>query len=125
MRTVVVDDDEALRLLVRLTLHDDERFRVVGEAGDGKQAVDAAARLQPDLVLLDLKMPGMDGFAALPLIRAAAPKAKVVCLSMLQAADVRDRVLALGAAAFIDKSLPADRFMQHLARVLWPTGGRH
>ena len=122
MRTMVVDDDEALRQLVRLTLGDDQRFHVVGEASNGKQAIDAAARLQPDLVLLDLKMPIMDGFTALPLIREAAPKATVVCLSMLQAADVRDRVLALGAAAFIDKSLPAEAFMERLSGIVWPKG---
>ena len=119
-RTLVVDDDDALRALVRLTLEDDGRFRVVGEAADGRAALDLAQRTRPDLILLDLKMPVMDGFEALPLLRQLVPDAQIVCLSMMQKADVEKRVLALGAQAFLDKSMPSDTFLAHLGAVVWP-----
>lgn len=122
MRTLVVDDDDSLRVLVRLTLQDDPRFEVVGEATNGRDAIALAQRTEPDLILLDLKMPVMDGFEALPALRQAVPDAQVVCLSMLQRSDVEKRVLALGANAFLDKSLPTEHFMARLGAVLWPRG---
>lgn len=118
LRTLVVDDDDALRTLVRLTVSDEKDFEVVGEATNGQEAVAQARLLRPDLVLLDLKMPVMDGFQALPLIRQAAPGARVVCLSMLQRLDAEPKVLALGATGFIDKGLPSDAFLARLRRLL-------
>ncbi len=121
LRTLIVDDDDALRVLVRLTVEDDARFDVVGEAANGREAVEAARRLNPDVVLLDLKMPVMDGFEALPRILETAPNARVVCLSMLQRREAEPKVKELGALAFIDKGLPATTFMDRLAKAVVPT----
>jgi len=71
VRVVLVDDTPSLRMLTRLTL-DGTGFDVVGEAGDGQAGVELVTDLQPDLVLLDLAMPVMDGLEAMPLMRAAA-----------------------------------------------------
>jgi DNA-binding NarL/FixJ family response regulator len=118
LRTLIVDDDEPLRTLVKLTVEDDGRFDVVGEARNGKEAIEMAQALRPDVVLLDLKMPVMDGFQALPRIREAVPSARVVCLSMLQGRETAPKVLALGAVAFIDKGLPGPTFISRLVDVL-------
>ena len=79
-RILVVDDHPLTRdaLAGLLTQHG---FEVVGTAGSGEEAVDRARELQPQLVLLDLTMPGLDGIAALPLVREAAPQAEVVVLT--------------------------------------------
>ena len=73
VRVLLVDDLSDIRLVMRLLLEADGRAEIVGEAADGAEAVRLAAELQPDAVVLDLRMPGMDGVAALPLIRDASP----------------------------------------------------
>src|SRR4051812_43836917 len=81
VRVVLVDDSANIRVLVRTHLELDGRFAVVGEAADGRAAVQLARDLRPDAVVLDLAMPVMDGLHALPLIRDAAPPTKIVVLS--------------------------------------------
>ena len=102
-RVLLVEDDTSLRRLVRLVLDDDVNFEVVGEAGDGREAVALARRLHPDLVLLDLAMPGIGGLEALPMIRAVAPGAKVVVLSGLEPGTYPDATRSQGAAAYCTK----------------------
>ena len=80
-RVLVVDDDPDYRLLVRLALEPGKGFEVVAEAGDGPAAVAQARREQPDVVLLDCRLPGADAFDILPELRAAAPDARVVLVS--------------------------------------------
>jgi signal transduction histidine kinase len=105
---VLADDTADLRSLVR-TLLEREGFEVVGEAGDGNEAIELAARLQPDLLLLDLAMPALDGLEALPRIRSGSPRTKVVVLSGFQAAQVSEEAREGGAHAYIEKgTAPAD-----------------
>jgi two-component system nitrate/nitrite response regulator NarL len=92
-------------------------FRVVGEAGNGEDAVRVAQETQPDVVLLDLSMPGTDGLTALPSVRAAAPNAAVVVLT---ASGTDDNLLAAirgGAAGYLLKSEPPDRIVDFLRGV--------
>ncbi|HEX5268812.1 MAG TPA: response regulator [Acidimicrobiales bacterium] len=106
---LIVDDVEDIRHLLRLVLGTDARFRVVGEARDGVEAIERAGALAPDLIVLDLAMPRLDGFAALPRIHEVAPHARVVILTAFGDADVEGRVLSLGAVGYLDKRLrPAD-----------------
>lgn len=118
IRTLIVDDDEALRRLIRLTLRDAKRFKVLGEAWNGLEAVKMSAELKPDLIMLDLKMPIMDGFEALPEIRKVSPRSVVIILSMMQASEVEAKVLELGAAAFLDKGLPTEELLAKVEKVL-------
>ncbi|MBV9412912.1 MAG: response regulator [Acidimicrobiia bacterium] len=97
VRVLLVDDLSDIRLVMRLLLEADGRAEVVGEAADGAEAVRLAAVLQPDAVVLDLRMPGMDGVAALPLIRDASPGTVVVALSALPVGPMTDRAIDLGA----------------------------
>jgi chemotaxis response regulator CheB len=76
-RVMIVDDSADFRLIFRLLLDADERLEVAAEAADGRQAVDLCGDVQPDVVVLDLAMPSMDGRVALPLIRERCPDADV------------------------------------------------
>ncbi len=100
----MVDDSEDLVFLVRGALERTGQFRVVAEAADGAEAVAAVTEEQPDLVLLDILMPVMDGMAALPLIRDACPDAVVVMLSALgDSSGMPQKAMALGANGYIHK----------------------
>jgi CheY-like chemotaxis protein len=104
-RVVLVDDEPDIIYLARRLFEHDGRFEVVGEARDGEEAVRLAQDLHPDAVLLDILMPGMDGWEALPLIRRVAPSAVVVVVSALgRRQDVAERATALGAAAYVEKA---------------------
>lgn len=103
LRVLLVDDTAEIRRLMRLVLARSGRFEVVGEAEDGDAAVDAAGRLRPDLVLLDLAMPGTDGIQALPRLRSVAPDAAVIVLSGFAADAFREAVLAAGAQGYLEK----------------------
>ncbi|HEX2272776.1 MAG TPA: EAL domain-containing protein [Acidimicrobiales bacterium] len=102
-RVLLVDDDAALRRVVRMLLEDEEHFEVVGEAEDGREAVAVARHVRPDVVVLDLAMPGIGGLEALPLIQAVAPQAKVVVLSGLEPTIYGPTALRQGAAAYFAK----------------------
>jgi DNA-binding NarL/FixJ family response regulator len=104
----VVDDVPELRLLVRLTLEDDPEIEVVGEAANGRQGVAVVSDTKPDLVLLDLSMPDMDGLEAIPLIRERAPNARVVVLSGHEAGRVSLEALDQGASRYINKASGLD-----------------
>lgn len=97
VRVLLVDDLPDIRLVMRLLLEADGRAEVVGEAADGNEAVRLAAELHPDAVVLDLRMPGLDGVSALPLIRDASPGTVVVALSALPVGPMTDRAVDLGA----------------------------
>lgn len=81
IRVVVVDDVPEIRDIVQMMLESDGRFRIVGQAADGARGIDCVTREQPDVVLLDLDMPGMSGWDALPRIRDVAPAAAVIIFS--------------------------------------------
>ena len=106
-RVLICDDEPNYRFLLRAVL-EPEGAEVVGEAGDGRECLELAAELDPDCILLDLNMPGMDGITALPRLREVAPRAKIVVLSTAQADDAAVSVVRLGARGFVHK--PADIF---------------
>jgi diguanylate cyclase (GGDEF)-like protein len=103
LRVLLVDDTATVRVLLRRVLEGSGSFVVVGEAADGREAVDLAGRYQPDVVLLDLAMPVMDGLEAIPLIRACSPASSIVVLSGFNAERVAAQALDLGAAACLEK----------------------
>jgi DNA-binding NarL/FixJ family response regulator len=101
---LLVDDEEDLRTLIRIGLQRSGDFEVVAEAANGRAAIDLAAEHQPDVVLLDLMMPGLDGREALPKIVSTSPSSMVVVLSALQARQEAAPSLAAGAFAYVEKT---------------------
>jgi DNA-binding NarL/FixJ family response regulator len=118
MTVVIADDDAAFREALRLVLEADGSV-VVGEARDGGEAVQLAAALQPDVLLLDYEMPILDGVAAAEIVVRRWPEISVVFLSGSADASARHRALSAGAASYIDKSEMAE-----VARLI-NTDGRH
>ncbi len=103
------DDVPELRQLLRIILEEDPGLRIVGESGDAQTGIEEIAELQPNVVLLDLSMPGMDGLEALPLIRRAAPGTAVVVFSGFTEARMASLVLERGADLYIEKGEPLER----------------
>jgi DNA-binding NarL/FixJ family response regulator len=116
-RILLVDDHPLTRDALSALLTQ-EGFEVVGDAATGEEAIAAAKRLHPDLVLLDLTMPGMDGLTALPRIREEAPEAEVVVLT---ASDAEENLLAAirgGAAGYLLKTEPPEQIAAFLRGVV-------
>lgn len=113
IRAVLVDDADAYRELVKVVLEETGRFQVVGEAENGEEAIEVVAVTQPDLVLLDISMPVMDGIEALPHLRKAAPEAVVIVLTGFELDAVGD-LHGLGATAALEKGLDPVGLVDHI-----------
>ena len=101
-RVLLVDDVVEIRYLLRMLLANVRLCQVVGEAENGQRAVELARELQPDLVILDLEMPVLDGLEALPRILEAAPNAKVIVYSAAKPGR-EPEALELGAFGYVPK----------------------
>lgn len=110
-RVVLADDSHDFREVLRRVLERDGRFEVVAEAADGDAAVDTVDREHPDLLVLDISMPGRPGSAVVPLVRERSPATRVVVLSAYVTAP------ELAADAELDKNAGLDRIVATLARV--------
>lgn len=104
--TVLIADDHSLfRAGLRKLLEQEEDIRVVGEATDGLQALMLAEALQPDILLLDIKMPNVDGLTVLPKIRAKSPKTKILILSGFVEDELITQALHHGVRGYLPKAL--------------------
>jgi DNA-binding NarL/FixJ family response regulator len=103
IRVLLVDDDHLMRAGLRAVLSSDDSVEVVGEAGDGREAIERARRLRPDVVLMDLRMPRLDGVAATRELLAAAPEAKVLVVTTFEEDDDIFGSLSAGASGFLLK----------------------
>jgi DNA-binding NarL/FixJ family response regulator len=103
IRVVVVDDDELMRAGLKAVLSSDPAIAVVGEARNGRVAVERVGALRPDLVLMDVRMPEVDGIAATRRILAATPTVKVVILTTFEQDDYIFGALSAGASGFLLK----------------------
>jgi DNA-binding NarL/FixJ family response regulator len=103
VRVVIVDDDDLMRAGLRAVLSSDESIEVVGEAADGSEAAPVARSTRPDVVLMDVRMPNVDGIAATRAVLAAAPTARVVILTTFEQDDYVFGALREGASGFLLK----------------------
>lgn len=92
----------------------EQDLAVVGEAANGRDVIEVVRELQPDVLLLDIAMPVMDGLEALPHVRSAAPGTAVVVLTGLTSEGVRQRALDAGARLVIEKGTDADELASHV-----------
>ncbi len=104
VRVLIVDDQKAFRVAAREVVTVTRGFEVVGEAETGEDSILAARRLHPDLVLMDVNLPGIDGLEASRRIKAEQAKVVVLLLSTYDREDFATRIAASGASAFIAKA---------------------
>ena len=114
---VVCDDVPELRELARMALEEAGDMKVVAEAGDGREAIDLIERHQPDVVVLDLSMPEMDGLEAIPLIHQVAPVTEIVVFSGFEEGRVADVALQLKASRYVRKGASLDE-LRHAVKDL-------
>ena len=115
---VLVDDAPEVRTLVRTSLRLSGALEVVGEGGDGAEAIALARQHQPALMLLDASMPVMDGLQALPSILEESPHTKVLMYSGFEEQGLAEKAVALGAAGFVPKAVPIDTLGERLLGAL-------
>ncbi|BDD00665.1 response regulator transcription factor [Persicobacter psychrovividus] len=117
IRILLVDDHTLVRNGIKALLSDDDRFEVVGEAGDGQEALKNADLLQPDIVLMDIRMPVMNGLEAAKLMKNYAAQAKVVMLSMHHDEDYVLQAVQVGAFGYLLKDIVKADFINALLQV--------
>ncbi|MFP3713397.1 response regulator [Puerhibacterium sp. TATVAM-FAB25] len=123
VRVVLVDDDPLVRAGLGLILGGSPALQVAGEAADGLAAIDLVGRLRPDVVLMDIRMPRLDGLEATRRLVAAASPARVIVLTTFDTDDMVLEALRVGAAGFLLKDTPPDRLVAavHAAAAGEPT----
>ncbi len=114
IRVLIADDHEVVRDGLRMILEAEEGFSVVGEAGDGAQAVDLTGKLRPQVVLMDLRMPRMDGLEAIERIKDAWPDVAIVILTTYNEDDLMLRGLRAGALGYLLKDTNRQTLMDTL-----------
>ena len=118
LRIIVVDDQALFRTGLARLLNEDERIEVVGQAEDGLAALDLAAKVQPDVVLMDLKMPNLDGIEATRRMLANNPETKVLILTSFDADTSIIQALKAGAVGYVLKDSQADGIVSSILAVM-------
>jgi DNA-binding NarL/FixJ family response regulator len=121
-RILIADDAASTRRFLRAVLEGSGHFEVVGEAGDGSDAIECAARLRPEAVLLDLSMPGVGGAGAFAGLLSQDPGLQVIILSAMDE-SLAGPLLDAGATGFIPKGVPPRELVERLCGMLRPAGG--
>lgn len=117
IRVLVVDDHPIVRRGIIMCMASQERIQVVGEAADGREAMDKIRVLKPDVVLMDIDMPQMNGMAATDLLRREQPSIKVIILSMYSNTDYVMRIIECGARGFVLKEASPSELVQAIESV--------
>ena len=118
IRVAIVDDHEMVRAGLRLVIEGTGRMRVVGEASSGEEAVRLVQRLRPDVILMDISMPGMNGIEATKEITALELDAKVLMLTRHDHEEYLETVMSSGAMGYIRKSRPPSHLVQAIDLVV-------
>ena len=108
VRVLVVEDFAAFRQFICLTLGNSPDLRVIGEASDGLEALQMAVELRPDLILLDIGLPSLNGIEVARQMRSLVPESIIIFLTQESSADVVQEALSLGARGYVSKDTVAD-----------------
>lgn len=123
IRVLLVDDQSVIRQAVGSWLGAEPDMDIIGEAEDGESALELVAQLQPDIVLMDIDMPRLDGLAATSALHAVAPQSAVVILSLYDDEFLQSRAREAGAAAFVSKHQALDDLAAVIRQVARPQSG--
>jgi DNA-binding NarL/FixJ family response regulator len=118
IRVLLVDDQAAVRYGLRMRLGLEAELSVVGEAGNGAEALELAQELTPDVVVMDVEMTEMDGITATERLLARLPQVKVIVLSIYGDPETRARARAAGAMAFVEKRGAVEGLLEEIRHVV-------
>jgi len=117
IRLLLVDDRSAVRTGLKIWLSLEPDLELVGEASDGAEEISLARALRPDVILMDVEMPGMDGISATAALHSAAPQSAVVILTLYDDTATRTLAREAGAAAFVAKHQMEETLLAEIRRV--------
>lgn len=115
---LVVDDFEPFRAVVSSLLREEKKFQIVAEASDGLEAVQKSRQLQPDLILLDICLPKLDGIKAAEQIREVAPQSEIIFVTQDNSAETAKKAIALGATGYVVKAKVGSELLKAIDLVL-------
>ena len=118
VRILVIDDYEPWRRFITSTLQKMPEFQIVGEGTDGMEAVEKAQELQPDLILLDIGLPKLDGIKAASRIRECAPKARILFFTENSSPDIAEEAMRTGADGYVVKAGAAQELLPAITAIL-------
>ena len=118
VRVLVVEDFAAFRQFICLTLGNSPDFRVIGEASDGLEALQMAVELRPDLILLDIGLPSLNGIEVARQMRSLVPESKVIFLTIESSADMVQEALSVGARGYVVKTMAESELLTAMEAVL-------
>jgi NarL family two-component system response regulator LiaR len=125
IKLFLVDDQPAALRSLRQRLELETDISVVGEANNGEQALELVPRLRPDIVLMDIVMPGLDGIATTTELQTVAPSSLVVMLSLYDDPGTRERAQAAGAVAFVPKNHVEETLLATVRRAAQESSPQH
>ena len=123
IRVMIVDDHELVRIGLRHILADYPEIKIAGEAVDGESAIRLCQKIKPDVVLLDICLPGLSGFEVTARLKRAQPGIGVIILSVHEKAPYPERLLEAGASGYLSKGCPSTELVQAIREIA--RGGRH
>lgn len=118
IQIVLVEDDSVIRDSFQFLLNEEEGYAVTGAFANAEDAIKSVASLDPDVVLLDIQLPGMSGLQALPKIKSLVPDAAVIILSVNEHQDTVFEALAKGAAGYLTKNTPPQKILEAVNEVM-------
>ena len=118
IRILLADDHEAVRAAIRSLLRKVPEYEVCGEAADGKETIEKTKTLRPDILLLDISFPDMNGLEVAPVIRKAVPECGILVVSQHDPAHMRSRALRAGAQDFVSKATLSKDLLKAIHRIV-------
>jgi DNA-binding NarL/FixJ family response regulator len=118
IRIIIIDDHTLVRETWTYILNTDPRFKVIAGSGNAEDGVDLCKQLRPDVVLLDINLPGMNGLHAVPLIRKYAPVTKIIGVSLHTQISYAKRMMQSGASGYITKNSTREEMMKAIIEVI-------
>ena len=122
IKTVIVDDNAEFRFQLRRLLQEQKGIEVIDEAREGTEAIHKIKTLNPDLVLLDIRMPWMNGFEVIEILKKGKFKAQIIVISSYEYSEYRQRAEELGASAYVVKKTIFETLVPAIRRIFAETG---